>query len=444
MDKNIVDKFLENYYPNSVLDVCVLWLIQKHHLYFRPFTEAVVRWLLIEFSKKSLNDPAVLSWLETHSHNVSFYKDLILELWSIYNRSEVEFCGIERIDDIRRHLCKKYKDYSIFSNEERSHLSKKLRTLYNEICPIVICAKRDAFEKQQDIKEVLETIEHEIAILNKTVLIEKYIENLFYDYSFSLYNRILTPNALQEINKAVMMGDREHSHRLELFYARYGNCEVYNRCIGREQNSSNELLCMMTAPQTINTTVNQSDIILTQLNAFASPLAQLGEALNVLLADNNIIFSELKEKLGINIDIAVNITIQNTNTDTPHPNQVQQGTQAVLTSDGCLHLSSPVLDTPKARRVFKKAIEKGLIILGFSGKLTWTGLNPSGKLSQLAYLCEIIYEGNYGSRGNHGKNVPFKELEDLFEVKKLSSTLQQLHDAKRVQAWRAAIEELCK
>lgn len=447
MKKDIVIKFMENFGPDGVADACILWLIRKNRLYFQVFSQDVVRWLLLLFGKKSIEDPQVAQWL-SERYKEEIYQHIICNLWSYYCQySGTEYTQFElkKLNSVKGLLRMTQSERKLLSAYQKSELRHALKIYYDEIFPLIICARKVVFEKQLDVNEVFKAIECDFDELDTIQAKEEYIKIIFENYHDSLFNKIQTH--LEPIDKDCsvrrtssnrIVSDSRHS----IFAKTYNNYDSYVRCVQREQQSINELLCMMTTTQPPLANPSTSDVVLSQLEAFANPLAQISEALNVLLASSNIVFKDIKEKYGINIDVQININLPNPTTTTIQSSP-QHNVLPVISSDGSLQLPI-ILDTPKARVVFKKAMDKGLIIPNTVGRLSWIGLDPKKKLAQLAYLCEIIYEGNYDFRGNHGKNIPFKELESLFEVKKLSTALQQLHDAKRVQSWRAAIEELCK
>lgn len=445
MDKDIVRKFMENFGPDGVPDACILWLIRKNRLYFQVFSQDVVRWLLLLFGKKSIEDPQVTQWLNER-YNEDIYKHIISNLWSNYCQySGTEYTQFElkELNAVKSLLRVTQLERKYLSTYQKSELRHALKIYYDEIFPLIICARKVVFEKQFDIHEVSKAIECDFSELDTLQAKENYIKTIFENYHESLFNKIQTHLEPLEQDCSIRRTSTNHivsDSRHSIFAKTYNNYDSYVRSVRREQQSMNGLLCMITTTQPALVSPTTSDVVLNQLGAFANPLSQINEAFNVLLASSNIVFKDIKEKYGINIDVQININFPNSTTA---QSSSQHNPLPIISIDGSLQLPI-VLDTPKARVVFKKAMDKGLIVPSSVGKLSWIGLDFKGKLAQLAYLCEIIYEGNYDLRGNHGKNVPFKDLEELFGVKKLSSTLQQLHDAKRVQAWRAAIDELCK
>lgn len=101
-----------------------------------------------------------------------------------------------------------------------------------------------------------------------------------------------------------------------------------------------------------------------------------------------------------------------------------------------------VLDTKLARTTFKKCIDKGWMIKTDKGFL-WKGIKDcKGEISQLAYLCGRIYGYKYGIDGNHGKEIPTKELSKLFNEPNIYKHLMQAYTAKKTQIWRTIIDNL--
>lgn len=102
----------------------------------------------------------------------------------------------------------------------------------------------------------------------------------------------------------------------------------------------------------------------------------------------------------------------------------------------------PKLDTPKAQEMFSRAIEKGYMSYS-DGEFKWLGVDGSGSNTQLAYLCGLIYNYKYDKNlGNQGDPFPEDELEMLFGIKRLRSSLNQAYQAKNPQEWRSVIESL--
>lgn len=95
----------------------------------------------------------------------------------------------------------------------------------------------------------------------------------------------------------------------------------------------------------------------------------------------------------------------------------------------------PELDSPKARKYFKRAMERGYIKTTTTG-LEWVAIGGGrGGNAQLGYFLSRIYP----------QPRPINALERLFDVKKLSSNLTNAEfDYKRanVKRWRAEIDNI--
>ena len=76
------------------------------------------------------------------------------------------------------------------------------------------------------------------------------------------------------------------------------------------------------------------------------------------------------------------------------------------------------------------------------GKFSWIGVGLTGKNSQLAYFCGLVYEYKNSINGNDGIGFPEKELNGMFGVSRIYSLLTQVYSAKKPQKWRALIDEL--
>lgn len=103
----------------------------------------------------------------------------------------------------------------------------------------------------------------------------------------------------------------------------------------------------------------------------------------------------------------------------------------------------PELDTENAQKYFQKAIARGYMEIVGPEKFRWVGTVEKGRLSQLAYFCGCVYGYKHGKYGNEGENIPHKELEKLFNVKRLYDSLVHAHD-RAAQAWRIPIDNLFK
>ena len=99
------------------------------------------------------------------------------------------------------------------------------------------------------------------------------------------------------------------------------------------------------------------------------------------------------------------------------------------------------LNTKRAQDYFQTAIDKGWMSLE-GNKLTWLGIGARAHDSQLAYFCGRVYDYKYSVNGNVGTEFPKNELEELFGVKNLYSSLRQVHEAKGIQKWRTCIDEI--
>ncbi len=441
MDKNIVRKFMENFGPGGVADACILWLIRKNRLYFQVFSQDVVRWLLLLFGKKSIENPQVTQWLNER-YNEDRYNYIINNLWSFYCQfSDTEYTQfeLEKINSVKRLLRTTRLERQYLSHSQKLELRHTLKVYYDDVFPLIVCARKVVFEKQFDVNEVSKAIESDFSTLDTIQAKEDCIKRLFNKYRNSLFNMMQThfepieDGLIKKTSANRIVSDSRHS----MFVGSYNTYDSYVRSVRREQQSWNELLCMVTTTQQPSSNPSTSDVVLSQLGAFANPLSQFGEALNVLLSNYGIVFSELKEKLGINIDIKVSINVPNTNL--PSSSQQEQIVLPVITADG-INLPD-ALNTPKAQKYFMIAYEKKWLYPTNDGKLKWVGFNPRPSNTQLAYLCGKIYGYKYSVSGNAGENIPYSVLENLFDVKKMAFTLQQSYK-KTDQAWKKVIDNL--
>lgn len=106
-----------------------------------------------------------------------------------------------------------------------------------------------------------------------------------------------------------------------------------------------------------------------------------------------------------------------------------------------------ILDTPKARRVFGKAIEKGYMEKDATmNKFEWNGVTPRGRNVQLAYLSGKIYGYCYSQtyHSNVGNQFPEAELKELFGINNLQQSLFQFYDrpATKRQKWIDTLDTL--
>lgn len=106
------------------------------------------------------------------------------------------------------------------------------------------------------------------------------------------------------------------------------------------------------------------------------------------------------------------------------------------------HLPLPKrLDTEDAQRYFKIAINKNYLkITGNTFK--WVGTGDNGRKAQLAYFCGRIYGYENSMAGNKGANFPEDSLCELFRETRLYSSLKQVYDAKKTQAWKIKIDAI--
>lgn len=99
------------------------------------------------------------------------------------------------------------------------------------------------------------------------------------------------------------------------------------------------------------------------------------------------------------------------------------------------------INTKRAQTYFQKAIDNGLLRLE-NGRFSWNQIGKRGAKAQLAYFCGKVFEYEHSISGNVGTSFPEEELNELFGVKKMQSSLQQVHEAKNKQLWRRRIDEL--
>jgi hypothetical protein len=99
------------------------------------------------------------------------------------------------------------------------------------------------------------------------------------------------------------------------------------------------------------------------------------------------------------------------------------------------------LDTPRARKYFKIAIEKDWLKQE-EGKYHWIGTNDRGNKSELAYFLGRVYNYVHTITGNAGEDFPEESLNKLFGVKRLYSSLTQVYNAQKPQRWRSQIDAI--
>ena len=373
MDNNEIKKFMEYYGPFSLADACLLWLMRKHSLYFRPFSHDVVRYILLEFCKRELTNEEIIKRVDFPGQ-----KQLVDKLrlqYGITDRHDYEGLELNDYYDVPR-VIQEYKNRTIYSpleNKWSQNLNEYWKKFYKETLPLVIEAKGKVFQEQFHSETIVKTIGDDLNRLTTQQAKEEYIEKIFQDYSRSLLNRILTPIdpiELQEhIDGLIHRGldaveILKESHKVKHFLSRYNNTTDYKRQIGREQQVSNRLLCMMTTTQPTSVTHTPSDMIMSQLGALTNPLDKIAEALNAFLALYNINFADLKEKLGISIDVKIIVNSPNAVSS----QIVHEEPDQIITPDG-INLPE-ILNTEKARAAFLKAYKKGWIVPTSDGGIT--------------------------------------------------------------------------
>ena len=101
------------------------------------------------------------------------------------------------------------------------------------------------------------------------------------------------------------------------------------------------------------------------------------------------------------------------------------------------------LDTEKAKKYFAKAIEEGYMEATEDGKYHWIGTGKKPITSELAYFLGKVYNYKHDTiKGNIGEPFPEEDLNALFSVKRLYSSLTQVYSAKIRQRWRSRIDDL--
>lgn len=99
------------------------------------------------------------------------------------------------------------------------------------------------------------------------------------------------------------------------------------------------------------------------------------------------------------------------------------------------------LDTNRAQTYFQKAIDHGLLKVE-NGKFSWNTIGGKGKNVQIAYFCGKVFEYIPSINGNAGTSFPEEELNKLFGIRRMQSSLQQAYNAMKIQPWRRRIDEL--
>lgn len=99
------------------------------------------------------------------------------------------------------------------------------------------------------------------------------------------------------------------------------------------------------------------------------------------------------------------------------------------------------INSDRALMYFQKAIDRGLI-KHENGSFSWIPIGNRGGNTQLAYFCGLVFEYKHTENGNAGTSFPEDDLNKLFGVKRMYSSLTQAHNAKKIQPWRRKIDEL--
>ena len=84
----------------------------------------------------------------------------------------------------------------------------------------------------------------------------------------------------------------------------------------------------------------------------------------------------------------------------------------------------------KVMKCFKKAIDEGYMVKQGDG---YKWLKPKVRL---AYLIDKLY--------GIDEKIPYKQIEELFSITRLDSSIQAIHNAKNEQKWYRDIERLIK
>ena len=100
------------------------------------------------------------------------------------------------------------------------------------------------------------------------------------------------------------------------------------------------------------------------------------------------------------------------------------------------------LDTINARKYFAIAIERKYMETAENGKYRWIGTGDRGVTSQLAYFLGRVYNYKHTISGNAGEDFPEEDLNNLFGVKRLYSSLTQVYIAQKPQRWRSKIDAM--
>lgn len=168
-----------------------------------------------------------------------------------------------------------------------------------------------------------------------------------------------------------------------------------------------------------------------KLRILLKRIAKLNSDINDLSTDNDTTYDDYKREIHEVKELKEEVwTLYNNILSKDGDTQSESG----------LPLPTPI-NTNRTRKYFQKAIDKGLIKLE-NGKFSWIQKGNRGGNSQLAYFCGKVFEYKHSINGNVGTSFPEKELNELFGVERMYSTLQQVHNAKNPQKWRRIIDEL--
>lgn len=443
MDKDIVIEFMENFGLNDIADVCVLWLMRKNHLYFRPYTKDVVRRLLLEFCFRETENIEELYWKRwgIHFTPVSLSCCFAMEkLQKMYFQNNVENKKTIKSDNndhfsVEQATITKERNY-IVDGEERYQVGELWKTFYNKVVIEVIYAKLEVIEKLYDIDYIVKTLQEIFNKIDSIELKEEYIYYLFKGYSESLLNRILSYSEPNEVNNSAnrttmvqMGGYSRHSILAKNDIFRY-----YTKGISREQFAANNLLGMITTTQSIQ--LKESDVVIAQLGCLANSLSQIVEVIKSLIDSNGITIEDLEKKYGKHISSIFSMIVSSQNGQAILPNN-KEIVKLPFNLTG-------ILNTKRARWIFDKAIKKEWIKIKSDGTPEWLGLKKRGKDAQFAYLCGEIYGYKQSENGNAGNKMPSNELSDLFGIGDIYDKLRQVHNGKNVQPWQGPIDDLIK
>ncbi len=100
------------------------------------------------------------------------------------------------------------------------------------------------------------------------------------------------------------------------------------------------------------------------------------------------------------------------------------------------------VDTKRAKKYFAIAIQSNYMEVMSEGKYHWIGTDNKGTNAELAYFLGKVYNYTHTISGNAGENFPEETLNQLFNVKRLYSSLTQVYNAQKPQRWRSRIDAL--